>query len=88
MIVVKLPPQFKEMFQCAHAVEVRDSKKRQGQSLWRVVNSKWQAVWPKAIYAETELGAIIKCRGMIEEKLLQLAKTKQKLVDFKGSNEK
>ena len=26
MIVVKLPPQFKEMFQCAHAVEVRDSK--------------------------------------------------------------
>lgn len=83
MMVVSLPAQFKEMFQCAHAVEVRDSKKHKGQSLWRVVNRRWQAVWPKAIYAETELGAIIKCKGMIEEKMLQLAKTKAKKVDFK-----
>jgi len=71
------------MFDCSHAVEVRESKKKKGQSLWLVFNRRWQRVWPKAIYAETELGAIIKCKGMVEEKFLTLAKGKPKEVDFK-----
>jgi hypothetical protein len=71
------------MFDCSHAVEVRESKNKKGQSLWHIFNRRWQKVWPKAIYAETELGAIIKCKGMVEAKLLSLAKGKPKKVDFK-----
>jgi hypothetical protein len=84
MIVLKMPKEAKEMFHCAHAVELRESKKLKGKSLWHIFNRRWQRIWPKAIYAECELEAMIKCKDMIYEKLVSLANSKAiKKVDFK-----
>jgi hypothetical protein len=84
MIVLKMPKEAKEMFNCCHAVELRDSKKLKGKSLWSIFNRRWQRVWPKAIYAECELEALIKCKDMIQAKLLSLAMSQSvKKVDFK-----
>jgi len=84
MIMLHMPKEAKEMFHCAHAVELRDSKKLKGKSLWHIFNRRWQRIWPKAIYAECELEALIKCKDMIHEKLFSLAKSRViKKVDFK-----
>lgn len=77
MIVIKMPHGMKQMFTCSHAVEIGDSKKHIGQSLWNVFNRRWQKIWPKAIYADCELKAIMKCNEMIALKLSQLAKSKK-----------
>jgi hypothetical protein len=72
------------MFNCAHAVEIGESKKLKGKSLWQIFNRRWQKVWPKAIYAECEIEALIKCKDMIQERLFSLAKSKSvRKVDFK-----
>jgi hypothetical protein len=84
MIIIKMPKEAKHMFTCSHAVEIGDSKKHKGQSLWNIFNGRWQKVWPKAIYADCELRALMKCREMINLKLASLMKSKkQKEVDFK-----
>jgi hypothetical protein len=84
MIVIKMPKEAKELFACAHAVEIGDSKKLKGQSLWHIFNRRWQKIWPKAIYADCELKALMKCRGMIEEKMATLLQSGGvKKVDFK-----
>jgi hypothetical protein len=84
MIIIKMQKEAKEMFNCCHAVELRDSKKQKGKSLWHIFNRRWQRVWPKAIYAECELEALMKCKDIIQAKLLSLAKSKCiKKVDFK-----
>jgi hypothetical protein len=84
MIVLTMPKEAKEMFNCAHAVEIGESKKMKGKSLWQIFNRRWQKVWPKAIYAECEIEALIKCKDMIQERLFSLAKSKAvRKVDFK-----
>jgi len=55
-----------------HAVEVGDSKKKNGYSLYNVYNRRWLKIFPTAIYARSELEAISRCRGIIEQKLAGL----------------
>jgi hypothetical protein len=61
-----------ELLDCRHAVEVGESKKKNGYSLYNIFNRRWLKIFPTSIYARSELEAIIRCRSILEEKLAGL----------------
>lgn len=62
------------LLDCRHAVEVGDSKTKDGYQLYLIYNRHWQKISPKAIFARSELEAIIRFRGILEAKLAGLVR--------------